>query len=77
VGKIILIDRERARLFNDGYDDAYEDTGCNIDLYENNVHYRRGYDAGERDIDEDASGTLDHLSDSERELLYGNEKDQV
>lgn len=64
---------ERNRLFNSGYDDAWQDTGCNLDLYETTVPYKRGYDAGERDREEDVAGDYDPPTPDEMKGVYGDE----
>jgi hypothetical protein len=80
MGKLIgLTDfqKERVRLYNLGFKDAYEDTGCNLELYENNEPYRRGYDAGEdvREVDLSADPSEYWMTPEEIKAVYGDPKD--
>ena len=80
MGKLVSMsefEKERNRLFNLGYKTSYEDTDIDLDLYEENTHYRRGYDAGERDREEDIAGDYDAPTREESEALYGAGKDRV
>lgn len=78
VVRITEAERRRNDQFNAGYSDAYEDAECQIEPYETDVNYRRGYDAGERDREEDMSGNnFEELSKSERELIYGPDRDEL
>lgn len=70
-----LDEARRNRDFNAGYSTGWEDGDIDLEKYETNEAYRRGYDAGERDRDEDALGDHDPMSPDESIQIYGDEKD--
>lgn len=79
MGKLIPMsdhEKQRTARFNEGYEDATCETGCNLELYENDVNYRRGYDAGEGDIEE-LGGDFDTPTADEMKVIYGDPKDRV
>ena len=81
MGKLVPLNpqqRQRNRDFNQGYDDAWEDTGCDVARYENSTGYRRGYDAGEADRDElSVSGDYDEPTPDQMKAIYGDPKDRL
>ena len=69
---------ERNRDYNEGYRIGYRNLSFNPDLTRNDS-FMAGFRAGISDLVEDeealASGDFDHMSDSEREAIYGAETD--
>lgn len=81
MGKVVRMsesEKVRNRDFNLGYDTAWEGHDIDIDKYENNEAYRRGYDAGEIQRDEDSTaGDFDPLDEDERRAVYGEDRDEL
>lgn len=70
-------DPDKVSWYNRGYNEGYG----NQEISTSNQDYLRGYLAGREQYREDQqaiqSGQVDHLSESEREFLFGDEEKVV